>query len=249
MENEFIANPQLDGGPIQIEGGKTGILFLHGFTATTTDIRSTALYFANRGFTVHAPLLPGHGTHPDELNHTRWQDWYAAAELAYQGLIAHCAAVWVAGDSMGGLLSVLLAADHAEVKGLVLQAPAVVLRSKYAWMAPFVYPFARFQPKPVSKDNLLWKGYTVNPTRGVSQLLKLQRVVRRRLGEVTQPVLVCEAGKDATVDPVSMQLILDGVSSIVKELVIFPQSPHVMALGPEQEAVARTAYAFVEANS
>ena len=55
------------------------------------------------GHTVAAPLLPGHGTHPDELNQISWQDWYKAVRQTYLDLQS-AIRVWLAGESMGALL-------------------------------------------------------------------------------------------------------------------------------------------------
>jgi len=67
---------------------------------------------ADAGFTVELPLLPGHGTSIEDMVTTRWADWSAAAERAYEELAARCSAVVVAGLSMGGTLTLWLAERH-----------------------------------------------------------------------------------------------------------------------------------------
>ena len=52
-----------------MEGSREdGILLLHGFTATPGTMRplGEALH-RDTGFTVYAPLLPGHGLTPEEI--------------------------------------------------------------------------------------------------------------------------------------------------------------------------------------
>jgi len=38
----MIHNPHLEGGPFVWEGNRLGILLIHGFTATTTEVRLLA---------------------------------------------------------------------------------------------------------------------------------------------------------------------------------------------------------------
>ena len=87
-----------------MEGSREdGILLLHGFTATPGTMRplGEALH-RDTGFTVYAPLLPGHGLTPEEMAKTRWYDWFRASQQAFdkpfppvppceRGRSAHCA--------------------------------------------------------------------------------------------------------------------------------------------------------------
>ncbi|MCJ7696498.1 MAG: hypothetical protein MUO40_13895, partial [Anaerolineaceae bacterium] len=76
----FIKNPQLDGETFLLEGNNTGVLLFHGFTATTTEVRLIGECLNKDGFTISAPLLPGHGTHPKDLNRVSWRDWVDCGE-------------------------------------------------------------------------------------------------------------------------------------------------------------------------
>jgi carboxylesterase len=111
--------------PFSADGGADGVLVLHGFTGSPQSIRPLAEAFAEAGFTVELPLLPGHGTSIDDMMQTGWSDWSAAAESAYQDLAGRCRSVSVAGLSMGGTLTIWLATRHPEIKGLVVVNPAV----------------------------------------------------------------------------------------------------------------------------
>ena len=50
--------PKLDGSSFLLPGGPTGILLLHGFTATTVEMRYLAEELHRRGYTVSAPCCP-----------------------------------------------------------------------------------------------------------------------------------------------------------------------------------------------
>ena len=102
-----------------------GVLVVHGFTGNPQSMRPLAEAFAGAGFTVSLPLLPGHGTQVEDMLPTRWTDWSAAAEDAYDRLAARTRAVVVAGLSMGGTLAAWLATRHPEIAGLVLVNPLI----------------------------------------------------------------------------------------------------------------------------
>ena len=87
--------------PWSADGGRQGVLVLHGFTGNPQSMRGLAEAFAAAGFAVELPLLPGHGTSVDDMIDTAWPDWSAAAEAAYADLAARVDRVVVAGLSSG----------------------------------------------------------------------------------------------------------------------------------------------------
>lgn len=101
-----------------------GALVLHGFTGNPGSMRGVAEALAAAGYHVEMPLLPGHGTTVADMLPTRWADWSAAAEAAYQTLAARVEKLVVVGLSMGGALTLRIGADHPEVAGLVCINPA-----------------------------------------------------------------------------------------------------------------------------
>jgi carboxylesterase len=125
MDTQFLLNADLDGNSFTYEGNNIGILLIHGFTATTTEVRLLADNLSKQGYTIHAPLLPGHGTTPDELNKTTYQNWIETVEEAYSFLHQKCPMIFIAGESMGALLSLHLAAKYREISGIICYSPAI----------------------------------------------------------------------------------------------------------------------------
>ncbi len=101
------------------------MLVLHGFTGNPQSLRPLAEAVAEAGFTVDLPLLPGHGTAVEDMVPTRWEDWLAAAEAAYQALASRCQKVAVTGLSMGGSLACWLAEEHPEIAGIAVVNPLI----------------------------------------------------------------------------------------------------------------------------
>ena len=86
----------------------------HGFTGSPYSMKPWARHLAEHGYAVEVPLLPGHGTTWQEMNRTRWEDWYAEVTRAFDKLAAENDVVVAAGLSMGGALVLRLAADHPD---------------------------------------------------------------------------------------------------------------------------------------
>ena len=148
MNPNLIFNPQLEGEPFFWEGGPTGVLLIHGYTATTAEVRPLARFLHEHGYTVAGPLLPGHFTRPEDANRHTWHDWVRVAEEAYRKLTARCTRVVVGGESTGALLALYLASEHPEVLAVLTYAPALRLKMNAAMiaairvLAPFV-PYIR----------------------------------------------------------------------------------------------------------
>jgi carboxylesterase len=248
MDNptHMMKNVHLDGDAFLIEGNHVGVVLLHGFTATTAEVRLLADYLRGFGYTLSAPLLPGHGTQPEELNKTSWIDWYEAAERAYLELRGKCTKVFVCGESMGALLALLVASRYAQVDGIIAVAPALKIRG--IELSRVMQYFVKFRAKNQAEDNLPWKGYMVYSMRGLAQLAKLQNIVQKELDNITQPLLVFMGGKDASIHPESGKIIINTVKSSEKELIYMPYSPHVMLLAKDKEAIFQKIYEFIEAH-
>ena len=102
-----------------LPGNRTGVLLIHGLTGTPNEMRIVGRGLNRAGFTVYAMQLAGHCGDEADLNKTTWQDWYKSVEEAAFKLQEQVDHIFVAGLSMGALLSLKLAAEHPEfVKGV-----------------------------------------------------------------------------------------------------------------------------------
>lgn len=246
--NPSLHNPHLDGDAFFWQNGPTGVLLSHGYTATAAEVRPLAEKLREKGYTVAAPLLPGHGTHPDDLNRIRWQDWVKTGQETLNRLFEACEQVWVGGESMGGVLALHLAAKNPRVKAVLLYAPALVVsmnwldKLKLYLGAPFVSQIGRSKLDNSDK----WQGYPTLPLKGVMQLLRFQAATLPLLPKIHQPVLVFQARLDTTVAPQAGQVILNGISSPVKELHWMEKSHHTLLLDVELDDVTAQTLAFLE---
>jgi carboxylesterase len=231
LDNGYMRNDHLDGEDFHWPGNQTGVLLIHGFTATTAEVRLIGEKLHQAGYTVAAPLLPGHGTDPDDLNRSTWQMWLEKVKKFYEMLARECDQVFVVAESMGALLALALNVEHPEIKGLLLFAPAIKVHK--LWLSRLVAPFMKYLAKSSEDDGLPWKGYNVYPVQASVQMLNLQRYVRQHLSEVTAPTLLFTGEYDTTLTPDAAEIILEGIGSAEKGLIHMSESPHCILLDGE----------------
>lgn len=248
MTNSALVNAHLEGDAFFWEAGPVGVFLSHGFTATAAEVRLLAKRLYDKGYTVAGPLLPGHGTTPQDLNRTQWRDWVREGEAVYQRLAASCETVFVGGESMGGVLALYLASEHPKVAAVMVYAPAIklALRTSDVVRLHLFAPFMASVPKSNPNRNDYWQGYPVNPLKGVIQLLHFGGDVRRRLPRISRPVLVVQGRLDTTVAPEAGEIILQGVSSAIKEHYWMEQSSHVVLLDCELDRITDLTLRFME---
>ncbi|MCS6939590.1 MAG: alpha/beta fold hydrolase [Roseiflexaceae bacterium] len=256
--------------PLTVRAGSPGILLIHGFGGDPAEVRPLAAACIREGYSVHAPLLPGHGALPDALASVRWQQWVEAAAQGFAMLHRHCSEVVVIGFSMGALIALLLAAN-LPVERLALLAPALSLRgqllvnlssiARYAisWYYPlagadFKDPALRAlirhrAPDADLDDPVVCEQLrrTVRvPLAAIHQLTLLQQQARRMLPRVTAPTLVVQGRDDATVDPRSAGQVVRHIRSTDCRLVWLEGYGHQLLLGEGGERVAHTIIAWLQ---
>lgn len=231
-----LHNSHLSGEAFFMEGGSVGILLIHGLTATAAEVRLAAEKLNSEyGYTISAPLLPGHGTRPEDMYNVAWEDWAWEAEKAYQHLATLCDEVFVGGESTGGVLALDLARKHVEIKGVLCYAPAIKLPLPRANLVALytAAPFVSAIPKSTMGTNEYWQGYRMYPLKGVTELIAIGRFMRGKLDEIEQPVLIIQGRNDKTISEDSGDIILEGISSEMKERHWMENSAHVVLLESE----------------
>lgn len=242
----IFQHADLDGSTFFWKGNKTGILLLHGFTATTVEVRPMAKFLSDLGFTVAGPLLPGHGHTPEEMNSVSYKDWIRCAETMYQKLASECERVFVLGESMGGLLSILVSIMHPEIAGAMIFAPA--LKVPGLWESEFVWPFKSFIFKKNVDETMEWQGFNVVPLHAAAELRKLQRKVSRSLSKMTVPTIIFQGKLDHSIDPMSSIIVLESINSKEKELIWMEESSHCILIDQQLPDAEITCLEFIRSH-
>jgi len=256
MPNTATWEERLRSARFEFEGGRTGVLLLHGYTGAPTIVRPMGEYLASKGLHVVAPLLPGHGTSPADLNTKTWREVAEAARAELYTLQGSCDRVFVAGLSMGGLLSLHLAAHCSDITGVIPMAAAVYLKSPLRFLIPVVRHLTSTFPKSndphlsiedLECEDFLYT-YDREPVQFAAEVMKLVREVRENLHRVHQPLLVFQGTKDKTVPMKAAHAIIERTSSKDKELVRLEQSGHCLTVDGERDQVFAKTWQWIEAH-
>ena len=173
-------------------------LLLHSFTASASEVRPLGLYLRNKGYSGIAPLLPGHGSVPEDLGSTTWLDWYAVARDSLYYLKDTYPNVFVIGVALGSVLATILAASHLRVSinGLILISPS---QHSPSALVKNILPFVKFFKKDFTMvaenvpDDLRDQGqffYSKRPTTALIELYRVIGFTNHRLENITQPTFV-----------------------------------------------------------
>lgn len=227
-------------GPIARDSG-TGraVLLLHGFGDTPQTLHYVADALHASGYTVRAPLLPGHGRTLAEFRATGARQWIAAARDAYAELTATFGPTPVVGLSMGGALGIILAAETPTMPALALVAPYVSVPRRARFVArlyplwELVTPYFRSGGErsildPSERGQAL--GYGVLTPRLLFQLSRVVRRVQVSLPRVRVPTLVIHGLNDERIPPDAAAREYARLGAAEKELVWMEQGGHVLTV-------------------
>jgi carboxylesterase len=239
--------------PFSHDGGPTGVLLCHGFTGCPQSLRPWAEYLAAAGLTVSLPRLPGHGTTWQEMARTRWEDWYAEVDRAFDEMRANTNEIFVMGLSMGGCLALRLAELRGDaVGGLVLVNPSITADTKLFLLAPalkLVVPSLKGVGSDIKKAGVTELAYDRTPVKAAATLPGLWRTTAKELSQVTQPVLVYRSADDHVVGPASLEILRKALPATQLEVRPCPDSFHVATLDNDADAIFSGSLDFVRSHS
>jgi carboxylesterase len=225
-------------------------LCLHGLTGTPYEVRPLGEALARCGIRAVGPALPGHNETPQALARVAYTEWIEASRTWLHELRSEHAQVFVVGLSLGGLLSLTLAAEE-DVDGIVVVGTPLHLRWTLRLLVSlfrFVTPFPRKRKgSDIAADAARARhpSYEIMPLESVRQLQRLQRHARARLGRVMAPILVAHGGRDETADPADAREIVERVASAERELLLLPDSGHVVPVDHDGPRLGRAASEFL----
>lgn len=197
--------PGAEGFTLEGTAGR-GVLLLHGCGDTPQTLRYLGERLHAAGFTVCAPLLPGHGRGLRDFASASADDYLRAARGELDRLRAGSRWVGVIGLSMGGAIAARLAAESSDVRVLALLAPYLtppppvtfVARTAPIWSIAVPYLGSRGGDAsvhdPVARAASF--AYGVFPPRAVRALCATAAAGRRALPSVRVPTLVVNSRED-----------------------------------------------------
>jgi carboxylesterase len=232
---------------------EVGILLVHGFTGSPASMRPWAEYLNQRGYMVKVPLLPGHGTTPHDLNLVKWQEWPAKVESDLQELLRTCSKVFICGLSMGGGTTLNIATRYSkDLAGIILVNPMIHVKfvpHQLAWAISRFQKMRESVGDDIKRPGITEYGYDALPAVGVYELLKMLHYTRKRLHDVTAPMLLFHSVDDHTLPVTNTEIVMKGVGSRQKQRIELVNSYHVATLDYDQEVIFENSRLFIESHS
>jgi len=221
------------------------VLLIHGYTGAPGELRPLGDYLNSLGYTVLGIRLPGHGTCVEELARTTADDWFCEAERGINDLLGtYPGKVYVAGLSMGGLLTIRIAAKYPVCAAAIMSAP-IFLPDKRLPFYPILKYFIKQLPKSKKDYGDMMKynlSYDTMPTKPLGSLFEmLDNCKLHYIRRITCPSIVFQSTIEHTVVPKSAQYIYDYLAcgKENKKLVWLYNSGHIVTLDKEREIVFR----------
>lgn len=242
--------------PITVRGTRPGaVLLLHGYNDTPQSVASLAQALHDAGWTVHAPILPGHGRTLQEFARSGADEWIRGARAELDALLASHEAVATAGLSMGGALAFLLAAERADVKAVVGVAPYIqrprilprllMLAQIAALGAKYVTGGGqRSVHDPAARERMI--AYRYSTPRLLRELATVNRAAQDALPRVHQPAFVVQSTEDNRILAAAAAAAFERIGSADKHLLWVSGSGHVLTVDYEHERVEREIVAWLE---
>lgn len=245
------------GEPIFInKNSDVGILMIHGFTSTPDEFREMSVYFSEKGFTVYAPLITGHGTLPANLLKTTPKDWVESIKVAYLKLKEKSSKILIVGNSFGSNLGFWLIKEfNNEPIGIVtLDAPIFMKHHFLAMLRLNTYglfkKYYRKSPRVYETDYIDGVDqitYPVIPIKSLREFLKFIKIETvPNLDKVTVPVFIAHSKTDPVIHPRSATYIFDHVGSKNKKIYWFFSDYHGFTVDGRKTDIFQKVFDFVQ---
>jgi carboxylesterase len=219
--------------------GGTGVLMIHGLTASPTEVAPLFQYLKSRhsDWSLSAPLLPGHGTIVHNLRRTDCDQWIEAVEGEVTRLAQTCSLISIVGVSMGAVLAAYQAAGDPRIRCLSMLAPVFRLKPAVNVLLPFLRLAMPCKKKSrASVRNHRQKGLFSYDRYPIAALIELRDLGRRtwaRLHEVRVPVLIAAGLHDPYLSWSEMDHIARRIGGDRVKLIQLPRSAHILPHEPD----------------
>ena len=195
--------------------------------------------------------MPGAGTCAADLNRTRAADWVHAAEDHLLALHELCPSVFVAGLSMGAILTLYLGAAWPHVvRGIVPINGGTALghpdlaRAAFRRDLPDVVP--SWDESWLLKDrSVVEVAYREMARTTICDVMGLAKVVEELLPTLTVPVLLLHSAGDRVIPPENGPAMARRIASRDQRVVFLQNSYHVATMDYDRDVVAEEVIGFI----
>ncbi|WP_299979823.1 alpha/beta fold hydrolase [Desulfobacula sp.] len=233
-----------------------GILLIHGYMAAPEEMKTFAHYLHEKSFTVYVPRLKGHGTAPEDLAKTKFEQWIESVEEAFIVLRHSCKKIIVGGFSTGAGLALELSTRVDDIEAVFAVAPPMRLQDLGSYFVPAIDAWNAMIKKihldAIAKEFIENNpenphiNYVRNPIAGIRQLEKLMDHLEPKLKTINKPALVVQSRKDPVVNPKGTLKLFERIGSDIKEYYIFDCECHGILIGEGAKRIYKAIENFIK---
>ncbi len=233
----------------------TGILLIHGYMAAPEEMKNFAHYLHEKSFTVYVPRLKGHGTAPEDLANTKFEQWIESVEEGFVILRHVCEKIIVGGFSTGAGLALELSTRVDDISAVFAVAPPMRLKDLGSYFVPAIDAWnnliKRIRLGSIAREFIENNpenphiNYVRNPIAGIHELVKLMEHIELKLKTIDTPTLVVQSRKDPVVDPAGTLKLFNRLGSDIKEYYIFDYECHGIMTGQGVDRVYKSIENFI----
>ena len=233
-------------------------LLLHGLGGGPYELEPLIAELRGQGYLVHAPVLPGHEGPGPIMPASKWTDWAATAEAAFDDLAGSGSPVAVIGFSTGGTLSLYLS-SRKPVSRQIVMAPFLAIR--YTGLIPVrpasylrhlaqIVPDLPRRPPAVRDPEMRRRAGEADRFQTFSlhaalSALELIDKVKPLVPAITTPTLILQGRLDTVVEPANAAWLYQNLGSTEKTLISLPGSDHLIALDRDRERAIQAVLDFL----
>ncbi|KPJ77263.1 MAG: hypothetical protein AMJ54_08770 [Deltaproteobacteria bacterium SG8_13] len=255
---EGESKPKEVGLPYMIPGRSrdVGVVLIHGYMAAPLEVKELADYLGRKGLWVYAPRVKGHGTSPDDLAETTYQQWAISVDIGYAIMRNTCRRVVVGGFSNGAGLALDLVARTQEAAGVFAICPPMRLQDISTRLVPAVDVWNKLMARVRLEEARMTFvenhpefpeiNYLRNPVSGVRELERLMDTVEPQLADITVPALVIQAQGDPVVHPKGSARVFQALGSEDKSYQVLNFNRHGIVRGPGAGKVHQAVWDFID---
>ena len=154
---------------------------------------------------------------------------------------------------MGGGTTLNIATRYSkDLAGIILVNPMIHVKfvpHQLAWAISRFQKMRESVGDDIKRPGITEYGYDALPAVGVYELLKMLHYTRKRLHDVTAPMLLFHSVDDHTLPVTNTEIVMKGVGSRQKQRIELVNSYHVATLDYDQEVIFENSRLFIESHS
>ena len=238
--------------PISLNGNKTLVILLHGFTASPFEMKEFGFYLhENMGCSIKIPLLAGHGQNEQILNQTSYLEFIRPIEELIIAEKKNYEKIILIGMSMGGSIALYIA-SKIKIDSVICLATPIFL--------PFSVRFLRLAllfkeninkngGPDIADKNMVNELVSLNkiPLKALLEFkIMLKKLVQPNLKKVKAPLLLFHSINDHTIYYRNMKYIKNNVSSELIETHTLQKSFHILSLDYDKDFIFKSTEDFIK---